>query len=156
MNQLHNLLESLAISDGQLLVKTRLEQFLMVVGLKIVRLVSIAIKESRLPKMQLLLVICPTTCQLLNILPVCLRQIKENISPKSCFILPPSRKIGCFFLKHGRADKDERQGKIIRPTEICRQNLPNPLLLLLAIKEKIATIDVGNRIFNLTDRKSVV
>ena len=82
MNQLHNLLESLAVPDGQLLVKTRLEQFLMVVGLEIVRLVGIAIKESRLPKMQLLLVICPTASQLLNTLPVGLRQIKENISPE--------------------------------------------------------------------------
>ena len=125
----------------------------MIVGLEIVRLVSIAIKESHLPKMQLFLIICPTACQLLNTLPVCLRQIKENISPKGCFILPPSRKIGCFFLKHGRADKDKRQRKIVRPTEISRQDLPNPLLLLLAVKEKIATVNVENWIFKTQPRQ---
>lgn len=97
IHQLHNLLESLAVSDSQLFVETGLEQFLMVVRLEIVCLVSVAIKESCLSEMQFLLVICPTTCHLLNTLPICLWQIKENISPKSCFIMAPSRKIGYFF-----------------------------------------------------------
>lgn len=121
----------------------------MVVGLEIVLQVHIAIKESSLPKVHLLPVICPTTCQLLNTLPVNLEQIKENVQLKGCFSLPPCKQICCFLFKYGRVDKDKRQRKIRRPAETSRKNLPNPLLLLLAIKEKIATIDVENWIFKI-------
>ena len=57
IHQLHNLLEGLAISDSQLLVKTGLEQFLMVVGLEIVSLIAISVKEGCLTEMQQLPVI---------------------------------------------------------------------------------------------------
>ena len=81
-----------------MLVKIGFEQFFMIVGLEIVSLIAISVKEGCLTEMQFLLVIRPTACQLLDTLPVCLWQIKENISPKSCFILPPSRKEDWLFL----------------------------------------------------------
>ena len=118
----------------------------MVVGLEIVSLVAISVKEGCLTEMQQNPVICPAPRFYLYLLAISLWQEKEDIAPISCLILPPSRQFCHFFLENSRAEQDKRDWKVIGLTEISRQNRPNLFLVLLTVKKEIAAVDVGDRV----------
>ncbi len=117
----------------------------MVVGLEIVSLIAISVKEGYLTEMQQLPVIFPAP-RLLYLLATGFQQVKEDIAPIGCLILPPSRQFCHFFLENSRAEQDKRDWKVIGLTEISRQNRPNLFLVLLTVKKEIATVDVGDRV----------
>lgn len=117
----------------------------MVVGLEIVSLIAISVKEGYLTEMQQLPVIFPAP-RLLYLLATGFKQVKEDIAPIGCLILPPSRQFCHFFLENSRAEQDKRDWKVIGLTEISRQNRPNLFLVLLTVKKEIATVDVGDRV----------
>ncbi len=113
----------------------------MVVELEIVSLVAISVKEGCLTEMQQLPVICPGSRLFLYLLATGFRQVKADITPIGCLILPPSRQFCHFFLENSRAEQDKRDWKVIGLTKISRQNLPNLLPVLLTVKKEIATVD---------------
>ena len=125
----------------------------MVVGLEIVSLVAISVKEGCLTEMQQLPVICPGPRLFLYLLATGFRQVKEDIAPIGCLILPPSRQFCHFFLENSRAEQDKRDWKVIGLTEISRQNRPNLFLVLLTVKKEIAAVDVGDRVLKTESRQ---
>lgn len=125
----------------------------MVVGLEIVSLVAISVKEGCLTEMQQLPVICPGPRLFLYLLAISLWHEKEDIVPIGCLILPPNRQFCHFFLENSRAEQDKRDWKVIGLTEISRQNRPNLFLVLLTVKKEIAAVDVGDRVLKTESRQ---
>lgn len=118
----------------------------MIVGLEIIRLVSVAVKECRVAEMQPLRVGGPISGDCFNLVFLRLGQVKEHIPPVGRLIPPPIRHLGCLLAERGSADEDKREGKIIGAAEIVHQGFRDLLLPVFAVKNEVATIDIGDRV----------
>ena len=118
----------------------------MIVGLEIIRLVSVAVKEGRVAEMQPLRVGGPIRGHCFNLVFLRLGQVKEHIPPVGCLVPPPIRHLGRLLAERGSTDEDKREGKIIGAAEIVRQNFRDLRLPVFAVKNKVATIDIGDRV----------
>ena len=118
----------------------------MIVGLEIIRLVGVAVKEGRVAEMQPLRVGGPIRGRCFNLFLIRLGQVKEHIPPVGCLVPPPIRHLGCLLAEHGSTDEDKREGEIIGAAEIVRQGLRDLRLPVFAVKNEVATIDIGDRV----------
>ena len=139
-------MEGPAVADGQLLIKTSLEQLLVIVGLEIIRLVSVAVKESRMAEIQPLRVGGPIRGHCFNLVFLRLGQVKEHIPPVGRLIPPPIWHLGGLLAERGSADEGKWEGKIIGAAEIVRQGFRDLRLPVFAVKNEVATIDIGDRV----------
>ena len=118
----------------------------MIVGLEIIRLVSVAVKEGRVAEMQPLRVGGPIRGGCFDLVFLRLGQVKEHIPPVGSLVPPPIRHLGCLLTERGSADEDKREGKIIGAAEIVRQGFRDLRLPVFAVKNEVATIDIGDRV----------
>ena len=118
----------------------------MIVGLEIIRLIGVAVKEGRVAEMQPLRVGGPIRGRCFNLVFLRLGQVKERIPPVGRLVPPPIRHLGRLLAEHSSADEDKREGKIIGAAEIVRQGFRDLLLPVFAVKNEVATIDIGDRV----------
>lgn len=118
----------------------------MIVGLEIIRLIGVAVKEGRVAEMQPLRVGGPIRGHCFNLVFLRLGQVKEHIPPVGRLIPPPIWHLGRFLAERGSADEDKREGKIIGAAEIVRQDFLDLRLPVFAVKNEVATIDIGDRV----------
>ena len=118
----------------------------MIVGLEIIRLIGVAVKEGRVAEMQPLRVGGPIRSRCFNLVFPRLGQVKEHIPPVGRLVPPPIRHLGGLLAEHSSADEDKREGEIIGAAEIVRQGFRDLRLPVFAVKNEVATIDIGDRV----------
>ena len=118
----------------------------MIVGLEIIRLIGVAVKEGRVAEMQPLRVGGPIRGHCFNLVFLRLGQVKEHIPPVGRLVPPPIRHLGGLLAERGSADEDKREGKTIGAAEIVHQGFRDLRLPVFAVKNEVATIDIGDRV----------